>query len=187
MQEYVRLKYEPASEPLHTPPPPPASATCGGGGGTGSLPLLKRHSHLPGQWLQCQANGSNVCRVLRPRPPVLLAPPARGAVYCRANMAHIRQSRPDSGLVFQAIDSGPLWEGYHESRRCSRDTYPESYITKYTRIRRYKSFKPFKVFPLRSEAAPQHEVDFSEPSLAFFQQVPPPHQPSGLDQIQTGI
>ena len=25
-----------------------------------------------------------------------------------------------------------LREGYHESRRCSRDTYPESYITKYT-------------------------------------------------------
>ena len=32
------------------------------------------------------------------------------------------------------IDSG--WEGYHESRRCSRDTYPESYITKYTSIRK---------------------------------------------------
>ena len=36
----------------------------------GLLPLLKRHipprsTHLPGQWLQCQANGSNVCRVLR--------------------------------------------------------------------------------------------------------------------------
>ena len=28
------------------------------------------------------------------------------------------------------------WEGYRESRRCSRDTYPESYITKYTSIRR---------------------------------------------------
>jgi len=27
-------------------------------------------------------------------------------------------------------------EGYRESRRCSRDTYPESYITKYTSIRR---------------------------------------------------
>ena len=27
-------------------------------------------------------------------------------------------------------------EGYHESRRCSRDTYPESCITKYTGIRR---------------------------------------------------
>jgi len=27
-------------------------------------------------------------------------------------------------------------EGYHESRRCSRCTYPESYITKYTSIRR---------------------------------------------------
>ena len=30
----------------------------------------------------------------------------------------------------------PLWEGYRESRRCSRDTYPESYITEYTSIRR---------------------------------------------------
>ena len=29
-----------------------------------------------------------------------------------------------------------LWEGCHESRRCSRDTYPESCITKYTSIRR---------------------------------------------------
>jgi hypothetical protein len=28
------------------------------------------------------------------------------------------------------------WEGYHESRRCSRDTYPESYITKYTSVQR---------------------------------------------------
>jgi len=26
--------------------------------------------------------------------------------------------------------------GYRESRRCSRDTYPESYITRYTSIRR---------------------------------------------------
>ena len=30
----------------------------------------------------------------------------------------------------------PLWEGCRESRRCSRDTYLESYITKYTSIRR---------------------------------------------------
>ena len=30
----------------------------------------------------------------------------------------------------------PFWEGHHESRRCSRDTYPDSYITKYTSIRR---------------------------------------------------
>ena len=29
-----------------------------------------------------------------------------------------------------------LWEGSLESRRCSRDTYPQSYITKYTSIRR---------------------------------------------------
>jgi len=31
---------------------------------------------------------------------------------------------------------GPLGEGCRESRRCSGDTYPESYITKYTSIRR---------------------------------------------------
>ena len=30
--------------------------------------------------------------------------------------------------------------GYHKSRGCSKDTYPESYITKYTRIRRSKAF-----------------------------------------------
>ena len=29
-----------------------------------------------------------------------------------------------------------ILEGYRVTRRCSRDTYPESYITKYTRIRR---------------------------------------------------
>ena len=30
------------------------------------------------------------------------------------------------------------WEGCHQSRRCSRNTYSESYITKYTSIRRFK-------------------------------------------------
>ena len=30
------------------------------------------------------------------------------------------------------------WEGCRESRRCSRDTYPESYTTKYTSIRRLR-------------------------------------------------
>ena len=29
---------------------------------------------------------------------------------------------------------GSLWEGFRESRRCSRDTYPESYITEYVLI-----------------------------------------------------
>ena len=32
----------------------------------------------------------------------------------------------------------PLWEGYHERRRCSSDTHPESYITKYTSTRRLR-------------------------------------------------
>ena len=29
---------------------------------------------------------------------------------------------------------GLLWEGFRESRRCSRDTYPESYIAEYILI-----------------------------------------------------
>ena len=33
------------------------------------------------------------------------------------------------------LEVGWLKEGYRERRRCSRDSYPESYITKYTRIR----------------------------------------------------
>jgi len=49
-----------------------------------------------------------------------------------------------SKMLLKSVLSQPLclgkictgWEGYHESRRCSRDTYPESYITKYTSIRR---------------------------------------------------
>jgi hypothetical protein len=54
----------------------------------------------------------------------------------RAKMAGIRQSRPDSGLGFQVKVLDRLRVGYHESRRCSRETYPETYITKYTSIRR---------------------------------------------------
>ena len=34
-----------------------------------------------------------------------------------------------------------IWEGCRESRRCSRDTYPESYITKYTSIRSLADFR----------------------------------------------
>ena len=38
---------------------------------------------------------------------------------------------------------GPLWARYHERRRCSRNTYSESYITKYASIRRSQShFSP---------------------------------------------
>ena len=57
----------------------------------------------------------------------------------RANMAHEGRSRPGSGPGFQSkiLDGHRVgWEGCRESRRCLRDTYPESYITKYTRMRR---------------------------------------------------
>ena len=39
--------------------------------------------------------------------------------------------------LWEVVDR--LWKGYHESRRCSRDTYPASYIIKYTSIRRKKN------------------------------------------------
>ena len=35
--------------------------------------------------------------------------------------------------------AGPLWEGYHESRRCSRDTYPAPYTTRCTSITKNKA------------------------------------------------
>ena len=38
------------------------------------------------------------------------------------------------GLQVTVLDS---WEGFYESRSCSRDTCPESYITEYTSIRRF--------------------------------------------------
>ena len=39
------------------------------------------------------------------------------------------------------VQTCQLWllEGYHESTRCSRDTYPESYITKFTSDRSHIS------------------------------------------------
>jgi hypothetical protein len=47
------------------------------------------------------------------------------------------------------VGSTDTWEGFRESRRCSRDTYPESYITKYTQ---HTKRKYFKVFAIASEA-----------------------------------
>ena len=41
----------------------------------------------------------------------------------------------DSGLVDSGLVGSTDWEGCRDSRRCSRDTYPESYITKYTSIK----------------------------------------------------
>jgi len=38
-----------------------------------------------------------------------------------------------------------LWEGYRESRRCSRDTYPESCITNYTSAGRRVQGSGFRV------------------------------------------
>jgi len=52
---------------------------------------------------------------------------------CRS---HESRSHSETKGLYLGVERGGLREGYHESRRCSRDTYPESYITKYTSIRR---------------------------------------------------
>ena len=73
-------------------------------------------------------------------------------IHSLLHMFSLREGTGMRALLLKLIDSGlvgstdfhsshpqghePLWEGYHESRRCTRDTYPESYITKYTSIRR---------------------------------------------------
>ena len=55
----------------------------------------------------------------------------------REREAHSLWPDPFCSRVVASVDRlTPAWEGYHESRRCSRDTYPESYITKYTSTRR---------------------------------------------------
>ena len=36
----------------------------------------------------------------------------------------------------EELEQELMVKGYHESRRCSRDTYPESYSTKYTSTQR---------------------------------------------------
>ena len=71
-----------------------------------------------------------------------------GNLFQDASVGGLRRSVFDqclaSTVVYLDQISG-LWEGYHESRKCSRDTYPGSYITKYTGIRREISFKAHSV------------------------------------------
>ena len=51
------------------------------------------------------------------------------------------------------VDRNDSWEGYRESRICSRDTYPESYITEHTSIRRLT--RPPPVEHVTSDGASQ--------------------------------
>jgi hypothetical protein len=59
-----------------------------------------------------------------------------------------RKSRT-SRMLFASDRPRVGWERCHDSRRCSRDTYPESYITEYTVMRR-QARKEMDVTPLSS-------------------------------------
>ena len=50
--------------------------------------------------------------------------------------SNLHRPRPKWVSAFDRLRVGYLWKGCRESRRFSRDTYPESNITKYTSIRR---------------------------------------------------
>jgi len=63
--------------------------------------------------------------------------------YSQADRLRLRYTFGNFGAV---IDPGLVgstdfdsWEGCRESRRCSRDTYPDSYVTRYTSIRRKRA------------------------------------------------
>ena len=87
---------------ITTPRASPPPATLGY-----NWPPLKRHfpprlTNLPGQCLQCQANGSNVCRVLRPPSVNVIVILVRGALACcRAN------SYPWSPFPLRRVHPGP--------------------------------------------------------------------------------
>ena len=55
-----------------------------------------------------------------------------------------------------------LREGYHEGKRCSRDTYPESYITKCTSVRRLSVGTPLCLYGFA-----YHRVQGSSTSVLF--------------------
>ena len=57
-----------------------------------------------------------------------------------------------------------FWEGYHESRRCSRDTYPESCIAKYTSMRRLNPVPETQVGPSKEKMKAEREQLVSLPS-----------------------
>jgi hypothetical protein len=53
----------------------------------------------------------------------------------KARVTLNRESKEKVQKPEQLIDSGLVGgEGFRENRRCSRDTYPESYITEYTLV-----------------------------------------------------
>jgi len=89
--------------------------------------ILTPHLQTKGvsQWLQVSAASSRI-------PPAETGHVRRRVLdeYRRIPKCVLGTSYVDHTLV------GLLWEGYHESRRCSGDICPESYITKYTSIRR---------------------------------------------------
>jgi len=56
-----------------------------------------------------------------------------------------REAERRTQTLYSSSSKVDSWEGCRESRRCPRDTYPVSYITKYTSIRRETDLVQFLI------------------------------------------
>jgi len=101
---------------------------------TGLLPLPRRHfprtrlTDLPGQWLQCLANGSNVYRVLRTkarRRPLLLMSSKRIRHVCFSRDLFFEL---DSVSVSRLFTRGSFIEGYNYFTEMCSSSEAGSYL-----------------------------------------------------------
>ena len=110
--------------------PPETVAFCVKAGGLGT----DRGGQFPRVWCICEHHIRLPTMMHQPSYLLYRAVRARaGGVLARLTVL------TDYDRLRVGWLNGPFWKGYHESRRCSRHTYPESYITKYTSIRRLSS------------------------------------------------
>ena len=158
MQQCKSLKYERSSEPLHISakqlflsrelyrsscirlkhPAPCASTGC-------LFQTAHRvdwtptQSHISPSILVYEGNprrGRASSQPHRASAPALLNPALRPIPFFRKRGRFLKGAFCRAPYHSHVNSGDGLWEGYHESKRYSRDTYPESYFTKYTSIRR---------------------------------------------------
>ena len=77
----------------------------------------------------------NACTPRELAPGADLSEPSNSSAF-RISWPYTHTNKPEYFVPalfrYLVIDVGLVWEGYNESRRCSQDTYPQSFITKCT-------------------------------------------------------
>jgi len=97
------------------------------------------HTHKP-QTLDLKPYALHQKLLIYPIPytlhPTPYTSPTHGALHPKTYTLHPNPCLHLDLCTLRLTPYDRLWEGYRQSRRCSRDTYPESCITKCTSIRR---------------------------------------------------